>query len=180
MEYYAGIGSRVTPDDILQTMEDIGRRLAQLGWCLRSGAANGADSAFELGCDSVPGPKEIFLPWERFNEHLSDLYTIKPEAYEYASKVHPRWATLKTPGRKLHARNIYQVLGYDLNTRVSVVVCWTPDGCERKRDRSIQTGGTGTAISLASDLNVPVYNLANPNRLEQFKIEFECLFGESL
>ena len=41
--FYTGNGARDTKPEILQTM----RRIAQGGWILRSGAARGADSAFE-------------------------------------------------------------------------------------------------------------------------------------
>lgn len=48
MKYYTGIGSRQTPKDILKLMEDIAFKLAQKGYILRSGAAGGADTAWNL------------------------------------------------------------------------------------------------------------------------------------
>lgn len=61
MMYYAGVGSRETPQDVLKIMWKIGRYLALNGYTLRSGGgAKGADTAFENGCDSVRGSKEIF------------------------------------------------------------------------------------------------------------------------
>ena len=42
MNYYSGIGSRETPEHILNIMHHIGAYLATQGWVLRSGAANGA------------------------------------------------------------------------------------------------------------------------------------------
>ena len=56
---YAGVGSRSTPAKVLQWMEWIGRGMAEAGMVLRSGAADGADSAFERGCDSVGGDKRM-------------------------------------------------------------------------------------------------------------------------
>jgi predicted Rossmann fold nucleotide-binding protein DprA/Smf involved in DNA uptake len=58
--FYAGIGARETPDDVLHLMYLLGRKLATDGYVLRSGHADGADLAFEKGCDSVNGRKEIF------------------------------------------------------------------------------------------------------------------------
>jgi len=49
--YYAGIGSRSTPDNVLGIMEKLGIVLAKKGFILRSGGADGADKAFEKGCD---------------------------------------------------------------------------------------------------------------------------------
>ena len=51
------------------------------------------------------------------------------------------------------------------------VICWTPDGCESHLTRSIKTGGTGTAIAIASTNGIPVFNLKNADaidRLHQF------------
>jgi hypothetical protein len=56
-----------------------------------------------------------------------------------------------------------QVLGEDLMHPSEFVVCWTPDGCERHEDRGLVTGGTGTAISVASQMGIPVFNVYNPD-----------------
>ena len=47
---YTGIGSRNTPKEVLELMKTIGKYLGCLGYELRSGGADGADSAFESGC----------------------------------------------------------------------------------------------------------------------------------
>lgn len=47
---YAGIGSRNTPEPVLALMQRCATRLEVLGYTLRSGGANGADSSFEAGC----------------------------------------------------------------------------------------------------------------------------------
>ena len=57
--YYSGIGSRTAPKDVLVMMEKIGRILAQKGFILRSGAAEGCDTAIEKGCDSVNGKNGV-------------------------------------------------------------------------------------------------------------------------
>jgi hypothetical protein len=42
MKYYAGIGSRETPKDILDLISKIAIKLESLGYTLRSGGADGA------------------------------------------------------------------------------------------------------------------------------------------
>ena len=69
---YAGIGSRQTPQAVLDTMERIGRSMARHGWTLRSGAADGTDAAFEAGAERERGPREIWLPWPGFNGRAAD------------------------------------------------------------------------------------------------------------
>lgn len=157
---YTGIGSRKTPEDVLRYMHSIARHLARHGYVLRSGAADGADSAFEAGCIGADGRAEIWLPWKGFNGHAdTGLYPTKAHI-ERAQEVHPAWDRLGRGPRALHARNVGQILGADTATPSSFVLCWTPDGCERDAQRSRTTGGTGTAISLASFNDIPVFNLA--------------------
>ena len=64
MKYYAGIGSRETPNDICLYMTTIAKKLAKLGYTCNSGGADGADSAFERGAVIN---RQIFLPWDGFN-----------------------------------------------------------------------------------------------------------------
>lgn len=73
MKFWTGVGSRETPRDILDLMEDIAFKLSQDKWILRSGGAEGADTAFEIGAlnsftEVVP---EIYIPWLNFNNHDS-------------------------------------------------------------------------------------------------------------
>lgn len=149
--FYAGVGSRETPSDVLTVMWNLGAWLAQLGWVLRSGGADGADSAFEGGCTAVGGRKEIFLPWKNFNKNKSILYTPTEEAIQLASRIHPAWGQCSRGARLLHARNTHQILGSDLATPVDMVICWTMGGGER--------GGTATAMKLAKEHRAKVYNL---------------------
>ena len=150
--YYTGVGSRSTPQDVLSLMEEIAALYKGGGWILRSGGAKGADRAFESGSE---GLKEIYK---------ADIYkSVSPELYKKARRIakahHGAWKKCSEYVKALHARNIFQVLGSDLVTPSEFVVCWTPDGCTSHFARTIETGGTGTAISVATYHNIPVYNL---------------------
>lgn len=148
---YAGVGARATPQNVLATMRAIAAGLAEDGWTLRSGAAVGADSAFEAGADEHNGKKEIYLPWPKFNDHESNLSNPPDEAFRIASEAHPGWAKCSSGARKMHARNACQVLGASLTDPCRVLVCWTEKGQ--------LAGGTATAIRIAKAYNVEVINL---------------------
>jgi hypothetical protein len=157
MKFYTGVGSRKTPPEILKLISSVATKLADLGYTLRSGGASGADSAFEFGAVKNVN---IF--------YASDSTT---EAQTIAAKFHPAWDRCSEFARKLHGRNAFQVLGRDLKTPSSFLICWTPDGCTDHKSRSIRTGGTGTAISIASHHKIPVFNLAREDhrkRIEKF------------
>lgn len=156
---YAGIGSRETPDHILELMMAAGYYLSERGLILRSGGADGADRAFEM---STPGDKrEIYLPWRGFNNNWSPIYDIPKLAFDLAKKYHPMGGRLHGPVLKLMARNSQQVLGMHLDHPVKFVLCWTKDGADGvKRWTGPKTGGTGQAIRIAAANGIPVVNLA--------------------
>lgn len=161
MKSYAGIGSRKTPLNIQKVMTQLARNLSATGWTLRSGGAEGADKAFELGSTK----KEIYLPWQFFNSNSSQLYSPTKLAWVIAERYHPTWESLKNPVRLMMARNTHQILGQQCNDPVKFVVCWTKDGATTST--SLLTGGTGQAIRIAVDLGIPIFNLKNNNALDK-------------
>jgi len=180
---YAGIGARTTPEKILLEMRGLAEALATLGYVLRSGGAKGADNAFEIGCNVIDHKlKEIYLPWQNFNDNPSRNFYVCEKAIEIALKYHPNpeWLRHKSPHvLKLMARNSYQVLGSELNHPVDFVVCWTQDGVESNKTTRA-TGGTGQAIRIAQDYSIPVYNLKNKESLDRLIDELnreQTLFG---
>lgn len=154
---YTGIGSRKTPEFICGKMKLIAQHLQEKGYTLRSGGAEGADVGFEQGTTK----REIYIPWNGFNQSSSRLVGAGPKALEMASKIHPAWSRLTDPIKKLMGRNCYQVLGMLLDNPSKFVICWTEDGVESSNNVTINTGGTGFAIRLATEYKVPVVNLKN-------------------
>lgn len=161
MIYYAGIGSRETPPEVLEIFKHLARYLAKKGTTLRSGHADGADMAFEIGCDAAGGHKEIYIPWSGFNGSTSGFVVTDEKAFALAESFHPYWRNLKQGARKLHARNAHQILGKDLNTPSDFVVCWTKDGKD--------TGGTAQAIRMARHYDVPICNAGKFGSAQEIK-----------
>jgi hypothetical protein len=153
---YTGVGSRETPEDVLLVMFELGKYLGKLGFTLRSGHAKkkegtgwSADTAFEYGSNEVNGRKEIYLPWQYFN-HSVDGIVFEPteKATQMAAYYHPAWDRCTDGVRKMHTRNIPQVLGINLDYPSLFLICWTSKGRGG--------GGTGQAIRIARDFNVPI------------------------
>lgn len=171
--YYAGIGSRKTPDYILDLMEAVARKLRKDRMILRSGHAPRADQAFERGAGA---DAQIFLPWPSFEQDVQ----IDPKAFvlvepnlhaaDIAANFHPVWDSLSRGARLLHARNAHQILGPEPSARptpVEFVLCWTPEGKP--------SGGTGQAIRIAEDRGIPIWNLANA---DAYDMAFEWAWSE--
>jgi hypothetical protein len=152
---YAGIGSRETPKEVMDQMTELAKELESRGYILRSGGAQGADTAFERG---VTSKKEIFPGGQKAGEREMKI----------AREIHPNPQALdnsKNPAFvwNLMARNTNQVFGKNLDTPVDFVIAYTQDGLIDYTKRSIKSGGTGQAIDMASRKGIPVINLANPN-----------------
>ena len=65
----------------------------------------------------------------------------------------------------MHKRNIPQILGDTLNNPVDAVLCWTPNGSV--------VGGTATAIKLAQQNNIPIFNLgSNPTIVSKAYLDY--------
>lgn len=175
--FYAGIGSRQTPPEVLSLMQRVAAANERRGEVLRSGGAQGADQAFQRGV-ADPSNMEVYLPWEGFEGFRSGqpgmrLYSAMPgaeAAVDSAIAHHPLGSGLQD--RKglmaLMGRNSMQVLGPDLNSPSAYVLGWAPV----QHGRPI--GGTSQAFRVADAAGVPVINLFDPGvrqRTEQWLSE---------
>lgn len=147
---YAGIGSRKTPTNVLIEMQAFAALFAYNGHTLRSGHAQGADTAFEVGHRSITFDNmQIYVPHETM-----------PHWYLHAQKFHPAWDQCGPFAQRLHARNSAIMLGDCLDKPVDFVLCWTPNGGP--------TGGTGQALRIAKHHEIPVFNMFNEGWLINF------------
>lgn len=170
MKYFSGVGSRETPTKILHVIENLSYKLGSTGFHLRSGGADGADSAFQEGFPT--GRKmEIYIPWNGFNNHKEGQVGIIVgvglsnwiEAEKLAKTIHPAWEKLTIGAKALHTRNIYQVLGEDLSTPSKFLVCYA-----KPQGDSVQ-GGTRTAWEVAKMHHIPCFNLYDSATLERIQ-----------
>lgn len=154
--------------DDIKLCYNVCMRLAQLGITFTSGLC-------EIGMDGIAQKAyskavDLGLAKEsQFEVYVADQYNIRrstlprkhlatvrnkdliSETERIASEVHPAWDRCNEWARGMHSRNCHQILGYDLQSPVDAVICWTPDG-------KIQ-GGTATAIRIAMKYDIPVFNL---------------------
>jgi len=166
MYTYAGIGSRKTPLAVQKEMTKAAEFLKRHNWILRSGGAQGADTAFEKGV-SADWLKQIYRP----------THVLTPQHYEIAAAHHPVWGQLVPYVKQLHARNVAILLGDDCKSPVSFGICWAPNPIyDTKHIQKSCAGGTGQGVRVAYSHNIRVYNVIDPHdtyelkeRLQQIK-----------
>lgn len=177
MRYYTGIGSRKAHKQphVMAALYKIADALARAGFTVRSGGADGADTAFELAAKSrlIRSPKQlydIYLPWAGFNDrpstsglnyHCDYIRKYDDQAAAIAKRIHKDWDSLKRGGKQMHTRNVYQVLGAYLDNPSDFLICWAPTD-----DEGVPKGGTRTAWLIAIEHKIPCFNLSRA---------FDCL-----
>jgi hypothetical protein len=184
--FYTGVGSRSTPNSILDVIEKIAEKLYNLEWTLRSGGCKeGPDAEFERVYENrfttisdLARRKfvhkelyEIYYPNRSFKNSFG-AYSIDPDIWEeaktLAEKFHPNWQACSQKARDLHTRNSFQILGRDLQTPSKFVVCYTPKGAV--------VGRTGQTLRLALHHEIPIFNLGTNEGLQSLVVflEKEC------
>lgn len=162
IKWCTGVGSRETPPHILELMCKISSKLSKAGWGIRTGNARGADAAFRSGA----GEKlQVFSPGDETLETTAIAKGLYPN-----QAIWSKWEAKGAYAIPLHGRNPLQVFGPNMNEPSAGLICWTKDGCTHHNTRTLDTGGTGTAISVATayaesrfGISVPVANLNIPD-----------------
>lgn len=177
--YYAGIGSRETPQEILEFQTRIATRLEKDGWLLSSGGAEGADQAFENGVSSIRNNQIIIAKNGHHGRHSTDGYVnfgnatqlMKNQCDALVSTIHPAWDNMPRWMKNLHSRNVMQILGPELDTPVKFVLYWAPE------DRySVAKGGTRTAVVLAQRLGIPTFNMLHTDVIQRLERKYNESF----
>lgn len=168
--YYTGIGSNSTPIDILAKMETLSSYFAVIGYTLRSGNLSSVDLSFEKGCLRESGKKELWMPkpYNGIKRNRTILCDPSKKHIELASSYSLDWENLSDRNKLARAATVGKVLGRDMNSPVDFVLCWTIDGCERSEKVSKKTGDLGLAINICQSIDIPIFNLKNMNRLQEF------------
>ncbi|UKS72190.1 DprA-like DNA recombination-mediator protein [Klebsiella phage KpLz-2_45] len=168
--YVTTIGSTDLGQAHFSFCKELGFFLCEQGFSIRSGKAPGADQAFQSGfenslsaADYIRDP-QIFLPWktfERDNVFVSDRYDrydYSPESIAKAeaiiSTVHPVWDRLTDGQKRFHIRNVFQILGEDVESPSAFLIACAPEDSE-----GLPKGGTRSAFKIARDRDIPCINI---------------------
>lgn len=162
----ACIGSRGLKLSEIFACEAIGRAIAERGWELHTGNAQGADQAFAKGANEVnPKTVHLHLPWFKYERQaivpgnvvrtVDDLALEELEWYtEIAARHHPAWGHLSQGVRKLMIRNGMIILPR-LGHPVTCTVAWPSD--------KMGGGGTGQGMRMSGEVKATLIDLTQTN-----------------
>lgn len=170
------IGSRSLEDHKDASLYyDVCYRLAQLGIIATSGLAPlGADAIMQKAYSQALAEGhatieqfEVYVAEQKNiirstlpNKHLAIVRNpnLIKETYILCQQVMEasHWRNCGDWAKGMHSRNCHQIFGYDLQSPVDAVICWTPNGAV--------VGGTRTALLLAQNAGIPIFNLGRPDQ----------------
>lgn len=163
--YVAIVGSRSTPEIVLEYMIRLGRTYTDMGIGVSSGDAYDADRAGWYGAKQSKRFDEIGariylnksyrdgVPISQLRGFIDarELHEYRHHATAMALAARGSFAGLNKFGIELHTRNVYQIHGDKLDSLVEACIFWAePVGRDKVK------GGTNTAFQIAKKGNVPL------------------------
>lgn len=157
-KYYTGVGHRLknVEPGVEKFIVWLAGEMAERGYTLISGAADGIDEFFERGS---AGDNLIYLPRKGFGKVyptsnrvlLTDLEKDYADHALEACHILPEITEMSPHNKKYHQRNYFQSWNNG----------YLPDACfyYAKESDEVIEGGTRTAVYTARYLKVPDYNL---------------------
>lgn len=162
--YFTLVGNRDAPVEAVQRGTHIALKLIEMGFKGRSGGADGMDSCLTRAVSILRQPdNEIYIPKQPFKglrhgdlgRTVIDASQLAnyDEARAIAEQLVPHWHNCDDFSRAAHTRNVYEVLGVDLATPSKFLVCYA-----KTNSLGVVVGGTASAVQLALQLQIPVFN----------------------
>lgn len=165
---YAMLAGSGAPRNIQVFVGKVARELGEAGCVLRSGGEEG----FEASAESNARQSEIFLPYKRFNRNDSPRFEQHKKSFDIAKDVTKSWLRINEFAKKCAARYVHAILGDNLDSPASLIICWSEDGAVTEEQTSSRSGHVKTAISVAERNGIPLLNLG---RRDDIDLLISCL-----
>lgn len=162
---YVITGNKDAPVSVIEAMKRIVKDLEALGYTTRTGGLEGPDQAVE----PISTRLELYLPWQGFNNKESKFYFNTATALVAAGKFHPTFESLSGPVKAFLSKNARMVLGEKLNSSAHLLICWSEDGVETAKEKTVRTGNIGHVIAIANTMRIPIFNLGKADAEQRLR-----------
>jgi len=159
-------------EEAKELIHGVAKALMAKGFTFRH--TGGEDNELQNLILQEEGFKETYLPWKKFNSKVEDPLVSKPsdDSFGIAVTYHKGYAKLPPAIRFIIARDVNALLGHDLTKPTTLVLGWSEDGLEAIGKEKIdfkKSGNLSYIIRIATDSNIPVFNLKNKESLTKLK-----------
>lgn len=168
---YSAMANVGIDQETIDALIQIAIKLSEKGFTLRTGADGKQGELFNpLGyaLRQVSSKCEMYLPWKGFNNE-ADGIASKDIAKDMLAELKPATATLPNAVRAILSNYTHVLTGKMLNSHTKFFLTWTEDGVESIGDITPKTGNMATPILICSRLNIPVFNVRNPESVERLQ-----------
>lgn len=157
---YAAFGNTNPPQHVVEQIKQFARELETMGYTMRCGGMKDCEDIFE---NAVQHLKEIHLPFRDFDQKQSKFTYIHPDAKIVAGRYQVGFDGLKPGIQTFLAKNVRVLMGKDLKSPALFLITFSEDGASNLREKTARTGNAGHSIAIASDLQIPIFNLGHPD-----------------
>jgi hypothetical protein len=153
------------PPEILDRAKEVILYLINHGFTARASCI--ASSEKEI-LEFIPEDKvEVYIPWKDFDNRNSKFYFNDKVSQHIARMFHKAYDTLKGPIQAFLAKNVRMVLGEKAKSRSTLVIVWSEDGATDTSQITFKTGNVSHPIAIANAVHIPVFNLQDPDILQE-------------
>ena len=135
---------------------------------------SGNDTVATMTYHRFKANSDTFLPFKTFRTDAEDVLVDKPtkDSLRIAAHYVKDFNDKSLAIRSFSARDIHVMLGEKCNAPLNFLIIYSKDCAEIGKECDYKTTKTATfPIRVAEDLNIPVFNLAKENRIDQL-VEF--------
>jgi len=157
---YAVASNKGIPQSVIQDIVEVAKLLETKGFTVRVGGDNdGLDQAVE----NAVSRKELILPWKGFNEKESPFTWSIEASHHIAKKFSPIYDTIPDGVKKFLHQNARLVMGDKMRSPIAFLICWSEDGCETLREKTMRTGFVAHQIGITIGACRQVFNFGKPD-----------------
>ena len=162
--WYSYLTDGSIPDEIVNKVKALVKALGGKKFVLRTIG----DKTDKLGIELLNITEcahEVYLPWRKFNEEITEpkLSYPKAEGYEVAKAYMKNFDKAPAAVRAINAAYSHSLVGEKCDNQVNFVLCYTDGGAEgfSKTFDYKKEGRLGYYIAMCNELNIPIFNIKN-------------------
>ena len=166
------------PEELFVPAREVFAAFAEKGFTLRYNADK-KDKLSKCAYDVMKARTEVFMGWPGFNKEMDPkLKAPSMKAREALAFYNKNYVKLPAAVRAIMSAQMHLLLGEELTVPVNAYICYSPDGTESSATKIDYktTGHISHMIDICTKLDIPVFNLHNPDavsRLKQYLITLQ-------
>lgn len=159
-------GNYNAQENVRPLVQEAINMLRHFGYILRVSSGKGID---DMALQAAGAEAEIYLPFRFDNVPKAHSTFNGDECKEFSRRHVPNWGSVPEKQHSFYHKTTRMVLGKNCKEPAQLTIIWSDDGVESAATSTPKSGHAGYAAILSRAINIPVFNLNNPNALQRLK-----------